>query len=134
MLKLTLLIFVICKCMTSALAATPLSYCYFTVAQEVYGCQIEFKELDNEKIIVCSSMMLTGITWIFNNQSELSPGIVVSQDGNSITIPPSNISVYGNYSCSQNNMLVNCISLYLEGMHVYVYRCAVHACMPCMCI
>ena len=90
------------------------------MAQEVYGCQVQFKELDNDKIIVCSSMMLTGITWLFNNQSELGPSIVVSQEGNSITIPPSNRSMYGDYSCFQNNMLVNCISLYLEGMHICI--------------
>ena len=86
------------------------------MVQEVYGCQIEFKELDNEETIVCSPMLLTGITWLFNNQSELIPGVVVSQNGNSIIIPPSNTSVYGDYSCFVNNTLVNCISLYLEGM------------------
>lgn len=90
-------------------------YCLIVV-QEVHGCQIEFKELDNEKTVVCSSEFLTGITWLYNNQSELSPGVVVSQDGNSIIIPPSNTSVYGDYSCFLNNTLVNCISLYLEGM------------------
>ena len=86
------------------------------MVQEVHGCQIEFKELDTEKTVVCSSELLTGITWLFNNQSEPSPGVVVSQDGNSIIIPPSNTSVYGDYSCFLNNTLVNCISLYLEGM------------------
>ena len=90
-------------------------YC-LTVVQEVHGCQIEFKELDNEKTVVCSSEFLTGVTWLYNNQSELSPGVVVSQDGNSIIIPPSNTSVYGDYSCFLNNTLVDCISLYLEGM------------------
>ena len=87
------------------------------MVQEVYGCQIEFKELDNEKTIVCSPMLLTGITWLFNNQSELNPGVMVSQNGNSIIIPPSNTSVYGDYSCFINNTLVNCVNLYLEGMH-----------------
>ena len=85
----------------------------------VYGCQIVYKELDGEKRFTCSSVSLTGITWLFNNQSELGPGVVVSQDGSFITIPPSEPdsirSVYGNYSCFQNNTLLNCFSLFLTG-------------------
>ena len=87
----------------------------------VYGCQIVYKELDGEKRLICSSVSLTGIMWLFNNQSELGPGVVVSQDGSFITIPPSEPnsirSVYGDYSCFQNNTLLNCSRLFLTGKH-----------------
>ena len=56
----------------------------------------------------------------FNNQSELGSGVVVSQDGNSIIIPPSESdtirSTYGDYSCFHNNTIfLNCYSLFLTG-------------------
>lgn len=119
MFKLILiLIFIICKLM-SALAATPIIYNCFTVGQETPGCQIEFKKLDDTKVILCngsSSIPLTGVTWLFNNQSDLGPGVVLSQQGRSIVIPSSDRSVYGDYSCFNNSTLVNCFSLYLTGI------------------
>ena len=78
-----------------------------------------YKELDGEKRLIYSSVPLTGIIWLFNNQPELGPGVAVSQDGSFITIPPSEPDsiryVYGNYSCFQNNTLLNCFSLFLTG-------------------
>ena len=71
-------------------------------------------------------MLSTEITWLFNNQSEVGPGVVVSQEGRSIVIPASDKSVYGDYSCFQNNRFVNCSSLYISGIYyirVHVYTC-----------
>ena len=83
---------------------------------------MRFKDLGEEEVIFCSSMLSTGITWLFNNQSEVLPGVMVSQGGRSIMIPSSDESVYGDYSCFQNNTFVNCTSLYISGKWLAIYN------------
>ena len=87
------------------------------MAQEAHGCShTVLKRFDEETVILCSSMFSTGITWLFNNQSEIGPGVVVFQEGRSIDIPSLDKSVYGDYSCFQNSRFVNCSSLYISGI------------------
>ena len=118
MLKLLILMFTFCKLADCTGSHAHYTGNCFTVAQEAHGCHPELKHFDEEEVILCSSMLSNGITWLFNNQSEVGPGVVVSQEGRSIVIPASDKSVYGDYSCFQNNRFVNCSSLYISGIYI----------------
>ena len=84
------------------------------------ACQAEFKAIDEQITIPCSSSPDDDqITWRFTQMDSTSTSVLVSQDGRSIVIPPHDTSVYTNYSCfSANNTLINCYSVYIRGTYV----------------
>ena len=92
--------------------------CIVALDLGAHGCHMRLKDLDEEEIILCSPMFSTGVTWLFNNQSEVGSNVAVTEEGRSIVIPSSDISVYGDYSCFQNSSFVNCSSLYFSGTYM----------------
>ena len=84
------------------------------------ACHEEYKSIDEQITIPCTNNDPTTVTWRFDNHSQINStfsGVVVSQDTRSIMIQPRHVSVYGDYSCFDNDgTLINCYSVYIRGI------------------
>ena len=100
-------------CMVSYLrASSPIVLLTFSVN----GCQVERKAIDDHRTLLCSdSPPSTSFTWLFNNRTQVDASVVISHEGRTVMIPSGSTTVYGDYSCFENDLLKNCFSVYIAG-------------------
>ncbi|XP_065885084.1 uncharacterized protein [Dysidea avara] len=94
----------------------PLLLVFVLLTFSVNGCQVERKAIDDHRTLLCSdSPPSTSFTWLFNNRTQVDASVVISHEGRTVMIPSGSTTVYGDYSCFENDLLKNCFSVYIAG-------------------